>query len=283
MIHDREAPGMGPPAMPEPEKLDHFIARHCSCYVEVLRKLASAEASESVAHSQSSLAEHLRALARARPSAFDAHFLDEVDKYSKPGSNPIYPESFDARAEGASSDFQIDKYYFSRHGIFKVTSTKPFPQIEPRLYPPCHTSYFAAFMLAEHNRIIDEHNRSLAEHRKLLESINSFAASFVLPNTPVQVEIDELIAQHRVVVEKYHLMVEANHRAFLRGKGKPYPGTRTTTQERRLTSCFSCKEHLSNVLYAECCGCGWIVCSCGACGCGYSGPYRARPDSDSTQ
>ena len=38
--------------------------------------------------------------------------------------------------------------------------------------------------------------------------------------------------------------------------------------------CYSCKEELDNSVDLECSNCGWIVCICGACGCGYSGHRR---------
>lgn len=37
----------------------------------------------------------------------------------------------------------------------------------------------------------------------------------------------------------------------------------------RNTQCFSCKSHINTESYKKCLDCGWIVCSCGACGCFY--------------
>lgn len=39
----------------------------------------------------------------------------------------------------------------------------------------------------------------------------------------------------------------------------------------RITHCFRCREGLVSSLSNECSSCGWILCSCGACGCNYSG------------
>lgn len=41
-------------------------------------------------------------------------------------------------------------------------------------------------------------------------------------------------------------------------------------KERRTPNCYSCKKPLDNLSNIECSKCGWIKCSCGACGCGYN-------------
>lgn len=38
---------------------------------------------------------------------------------------------------------------------------------------------------------------------------------------------------------------------------------------RRVTHCFNCKQHLDAVEFSVCDSCGWIRCSCSACGCSY--------------
>lgn len=42
-------------------------------------------------------------------------------------------------------------------------------------------------------------------------------------------------------------------------------------RRRRITHCFNCKRHLDSVDFSLCESCGWIRCSCGACGCSYNG------------
>ena len=36
----------------------------------------------------------------------------------------------------------------------------------------------------------------------------------------------------------------------------------------RVTRCWRCKKHLDNTANSECVKCRWILCQCGACGCG---------------
>jgi hypothetical protein len=39
--------------------------------------------------------------------------------------------------------------------------------------------------------------------------------------------------------------------------------------------CYSCKSLLTNATELECASCGWILCKCGACGCGYVTPNNS--------
>lgn len=65
--------------------------------------------------------------------------------------------------------------------------------------------------------------------------------------------------------------IKANHIKHLESHGIDFMGTRERSKSlpRRLASCWSCKCALDSDARLECCGCGWILCSCGGCGCGY--------------
>jgi hypothetical protein len=63
------------------------------------------------------------------------------------------------------------------------------------------------------------------------------------------------------------------HKARLEAMGKQYLGTRDVQlgrKKRRTTHCYSCKASLDNSIQIECAACNWILCACGACGCGYA-------------
>jgi hypothetical protein len=67
--------------------------------------------------------------------------------------------------------------------------------------------------------------------------------------------------QHSKSIRKLELSINEDH--FL-----------TNSYRRtyyRVTYCYICGSKLDNALDKECGRCGWIVCSCGACGCGYKG------------
>jgi len=71
--------------------------------------------------------------------------------------------------------------------------------------------------------------------------------------------------------------VDVAHRNFLRKRGLPEQPLRARRLENRsrATHCYSCRTGLDNSIDVECSKCGWILCACGACGCGWS--RRATP------
>lgn len=69
---------------------------------------------------------------------------------------------------------------------------------------------------------------------------------------------------------------EQHHREFLNSLGIRYNGVTSisATRKHRITNCYSCKKSLDNSVDIECNICRWIICRCGACGCGYNGESR---------
>tara|TARA_R100000750_G_C2342985_1_gene94995 strand:+ start:17 stop:616 length:600 start_codon:yes stop_codon:yes gene_type:complete len=65
------------------------------------------------------------------------------------------------------------------------------------------------------------------------------------------------------------------HRDFISKIGKIYYGTSKSIQVKnhRVTNCYSCQKKLDSSIDLECNACKWIICTCGACGCGWSGHY----------
>lgn len=61
------------------------------------------------------------------------------------------------------------------------------------------------------------------------------------------------------------------HRRHVEKTGSSYLGTRKANPGNlRIAHCWRCKNHLDNTVDVECKACGWILCRCGACGCGYN-------------
>lgn len=75
-------------------------------------------------------------------------------------------------------------------------------------------------------------------------------------------------AQRKLVQDK----AVFNHREFMARLGFTYIGTRSATARSphfvRTPWCWNCKSDLDNRIQLECQKCGWILCECGACGCG---------------
>ena len=78
--------------------------------------------------------------------------------------------------------------------------------------------------------------------------------------------------RERLEEEKIRLLND-NHKSFLLRKGLDSDNrfliSLNTPNSRRITHCYSCKSHLDEAQHLNCSVCRWIVCPCGACGCGY--------------
>tara|TARA_Y100001970_G_scaffold16509_1_gene18558 strand:- start:102 stop:773 length:672 start_codon:yes stop_codon:yes gene_type:complete len=69
-------------------------------------------------------------------------------------------------------------------------------------------------------------------------------------------------------------IIEGNHKLFLKEKGISgferagtfYPSKKT---KKRTTHCYNCRDPLNSFDDLSCKACKWILCSCGACGCGF--------------
>ncbi len=86
------------------------------------------------------------------------------------------------------------------------------------------------------------------------------------------VPAEKMIAIQKAIADKKRKEIITAHEKFLLSKDLPYNGIRTNKNRRhRTTHCYNCKKPLDNSVDVECNSCGWIICSCGACGCGYSG------------
>lgn len=60
------------------------------------------------------------------------------------------------------------------------------------------------------------------------------------------------------------------HKEFLGKSGKTGEAIVVESRNNRTTHCYSCKCNLSSNSNLECTTCHWLICECGACGCGYS-------------
>jgi hypothetical protein len=70
------------------------------------------------------------------------------------------------------------------------------------------------------------------------------------------------------------MQLEERHKAHLFYLGISWKGTRKVNLDmhpgkHRITHCWFCKKELDNAIDIECSACGWILCQCGACGCGF--------------
>ena len=115
-------------------------------------------------------------------------------------------------------------------------------------------------------------NRRKAEEQRIQKAI-SYLDSNQIPYSHVErgdlPSFAENIKRERLEEEE----IKDNHKSFLLRKDLD-PDIRflislNTPNRRRITHCYQCRSHLDEAQHWNCSVCRWIVCPCGACGCGY--------------
>lgn len=60
------------------------------------------------------------------------------------------------------------------------------------------------------------------------------------------------------------------HKEYLEERRLPFTGTNEPLSKgNRKTHCYHCKQPLDSHFFIQCNSCNWLICHCGACGCGY--------------
>jgi uncharacterized protein YifE (UPF0438 family) len=103
--------------------------------------------------------------------------------------------------------------------------------------------------------------------------------TWIYPAATIAVRLDEKAKKHGMwpncqAWDKYDLV--ESHRKYMVSKGKEYKGvTRGSKKRPREPRCYQCHEELDNAIDYECLNCEWVLCWCGACGCGYKAAWRS--------
>lgn len=81
-------------------------------------------------------------------------------------------------------------------------------------------------------------------------------------------EVTEAISNYLSYEER---KLQKKHADFLEqvGKAPAQLRLRSNRLPSRITHCYVCHEPLDSTVDYECSACGWIICRCGACGCGH--------------
>lgn len=72
--------------------------------------------------------------------------------------------------------------------------------------------------------------------------------------------------------EKMERDIKRKHQEYLKSLGidiTTIAVKHNTNIVRCIAHCYNCKEHIDNSFHVDCGACGWVICRCGACGCGY--------------
>ena len=95
-------------------------------------------------------------------------------------------------------------------------------------------------------------------------------------------EIGRLEKQKSDLDRRKHETV-TRHQDFLRTIGKTGMASpsNTSARHRYIANCYRCREGLDSQLNLQCGSCHWLVCQCGACGCGYYAAYPPQTGRNS--
>jgi hypothetical protein len=112
----------------------------------------------------------------------------------------------------------------------------------------------------------------LSDFEKLKERLSLFKEIALKEWNNIQINrqygfLDEFTPLERE--EALKVRCKNNHIDRLNSLGVNYGGIRDAKSNYRKTHCYNCKQYLDGLRYFECLNCGWIICNCGACGCGY--------------
>lgn len=121
-------------------------------------------------------------------------------------------------------------------------------------------------VMAAHSRNVRNYLSTVTDHRRgtaidrYLRWYQQHGAGFVVADRE---------RKEREVEERRKKSIE-RHQEYLKEHGKQYSGViEGSTKKHRTTHCYSCKDSLDSSLHLECKSCSWLICYCGACGCGY--------------
>ena len=77
-------------------------------------------------------------------------------------------------------------------------------------------------------------------------------------------------AEEKNRLQELENKVAKRHKQFLADLKLPnYGSYKNVKAKSRETHCYKCKRHLISKIMLQCKKCRWMICNCGACGCGY--------------
>ena len=211
-----------------------------------LRSIQVARNSQIQAAAEAWLLDFLRHLWRTQRSAFTSELESKLRTKTLPEKRVPVLEIGSAPKSGT--------YIFSKNALIR------FDLSDSRLYWVGPNGGRFPYTIDELERDLNYHSQALAQLDGVLDSID--------PSQAVETASAELIEEitsfaHREIEKRFHLRREALglERANL---------LQSTRRQHRVTHCYACMERLESGFFLECGSCGWLVCTCGACGCGYA-------------
>ena len=242
-----------------------FIKSRCSKHILNLEQLSAANVNDETVNTKfNELRKLLRDLYKLQPEVFSPNLFQRIESCTSVGSLASPAENLISQVNSTDTKFILGHVYLAEEGAFKIVKIiNGYPIITPDVYPKCNTLYYLKHMWEQHRSLL----AGLVERQNAIEekqsAINRFASEYTLPNSSAKEELEFLKAE-------YDAEIISAHKEFLKEEELPYKGTHKNTRSHRVSHCYKCGHRLDNEIDTECNACNWIVCSCGACGCGTS-------------
>ncbi|MFC1778130.1 hypothetical protein ACFL3I_12460 [Pseudomonadota bacterium] len=189
------------------------------------------------------LLELLRDFYRHRSSAFHEGLINQLQQ-----SKLVSVE--ESQIVGAEdTEFKVGNWYLIGTRTYRVLKTHPSFEIEDQ-------GSIVSFSADNISKYWDHHIFKLSEIKTVLHRYKTqqFSAE------------DEILE----ITKAFQSELKEAHEFFLQERGLGDCDLRPSRGSQRHVHCYSCEEELDNSVDLEGSNCGWIVCVCGACGCGYS-------------
>lgn len=233
--------------------LKEFISAKVFQHVQDLDRLSQADVdNENVKEKFRNLRQYIDVLNERYPESFSFNITQQLKACTSVGTHAVSVNSINPN----DTKFIVGHSYLAERGRYKVIKLDPYPTISPKnVCEKCETPFFMKWMWEQHVMLLKTFFERQCE-------LNEFAFDYVAPNITAQ-DVGAQIGQ------EYNAYIIETHKKFLQAKGLPYGGARQNTKSHRVAHCYNCKRHLDNAFNTECINCTWIICSCGACGCGF--------------
>jgi len=227
--------------------LDHFLS---SC-ISFLQESVAISFFEHQNKNEEWLLKILRIIYKEDPKSFTVNHIGKLESFIIPNENRIPVLPLDHKPTAG-------KCIRSKYGFFLPLI------VEEGRYGFERNDFKSFFLEGELEKKHNYHNSWISQ----LASVHSSIAPETSATVAAKLILNQLPNYENFRYEEVVRSNYANHRKTM---GLPSASLNKVEKKNiRETHCYACKKELKTNVQLECSLCGWLVCECGACGCGYN-------------
>ena len=172
-------------------------------------------------------------------------------------------------------------FYIDSHGWFIVDLSDPMNQSEHaaiRIVKQVSTSETAEVDHQFFNAVMKQDWVLICEERNCFEEFVELNTQWNLSNKEERDRREREKQEREALLNNLFSQIPSydakqKHRLIIQAKGDHYKGVRLpeevqSNSYRRHARCWNCHKYLDSYAELQCKACGWMLCKCGACGCG---------------